>query len=91
MAGDHVTHSQLKEHLEPINTDLKNLIAEVSKSSASTMFLAESVKEMALDMEPRIRDLEKHSTVSKTYWKLTGTAIVLICGGLASLAVAVLS
>jgi len=91
MAGEHVTHTQLKEHIEPINRDIKNLIAEVSKSTASTQHIATTIQSFVTNTEPRIRALEMHSSNTKVYWKGVFWAGGLLSSGLVALAVAVLS
>jgi len=98
MAGEHVTHSQLKEHIDPIKGDISKMLdammvmqRETTENSVSTRYLADSINKIMVSIEPRISELEKSDAKRETYWKGVFWAGGLFSSGLVALAVAVLS
>ena len=81
MSDNHVTHDQLKTHLEPFSKlpdAIFTMQKEVSENSASTRHLAETMSKLMDSHEPRISELEKNTATTNAYWKISGAAILVL-------------
>lgn len=81
MDNGHVTHSQLKnhieEHIQPIKGDVSKVLdsmtvmqRELTENSISMKHIAKSIDTFIVDIEPRVRVLEKSNTEKNTYWSV---------------------
>jgi len=81
MSDTHVTHEQLKTHLEPFSKlpdAIFTMQKEVSENSATTRHLAETMSKMMESHEPRISDIEKNQATNNAYWKVAGAVLTVL-------------
>lgn len=88
MSDNHVTHDQLKTHLEPFSKlpdAIFTMQKEVSENSATTRHLAETMSKLMESHEPRITDLEKNQATNNAYWKISGGVLLVLLAAVVGL------